>query len=224
MSSSAASASSMSLRAFSSVRQTGTHEIGRIPATRHSALEFVTGDISQEVSDAIVNPAGPGLVDLAIRRAAGPELLEAFHRKAFDLPNQRLSPGRAIVTPGFGLRAGHVIHCAPPFYADDPVRARENLEACHVESMRLARERGLTSISFPAIATGLYRFPVEEAAEIAVRTVVAELRAHGGPRLVRFVLFDAPTLRLYAEAARVRLDEVPTQDERGAVFKVTSSK
>jgi len=165
-------------------------------------LEFLVGDLTREVSDAIVNPAGPGLVDLAIRRAAGPELLEAFHRGAVDLPGHRLSPGRAFATPGFDLPAAHVIHCGPPVYADDPVKAAEILAACHLESLRLARKLGFTSVSFPAIGTGVYRYPVRQAAEIAIRTVVAELAGHRAPLAVRFVLRDPAMRDLYFEAAR----------------------
>ena len=176
------------------------------------------GDISQEASDVVVNPAGPGLVNLALRRAAGPGLLEAFHQGAAELPHGRLARGQAIVTQGFRLRARHVIHCGPPIYADGPGRAREDLAACHVEALRLARERGFTSISFPAIATGVYRFPLEQAAEIAVRSIVAELRARPAPDLVRIVLFDRPTFRIYAQAARAHLDERSTLVERETVF------
>jgi len=187
-------------------------------ATGDPVLEFTVGDLTHEVSDAIVNPAGAGRVDLAIRRAAGPELLEAFHRSASVLPRGKLSPGRAISTPGFGLRAAHVIHCDPPVYADDPIAAAENLATCHAQSLRLAREHGLTSISFPAIATGIHRYPASLAAEIAVTTVLHELRAHGLPHTVRFVLFTPSMLELYATAALAHLDADPTQTERGIVF------
>ncbi len=170
-----------------------------------SQIELVTGDITLELSDAIVNPAGAGLVDLAIRRAAGPLLVEELHQRLFESGDAKLMPGRAIVTRGFGLPALHVIHCGPPVYFDGPVRGREDLAACHVEALRLARARGFASLSFPAIGTGVYRFPVREAAEIAVRTVVAEMRAHGGPGRVRFVLADAASLECYVAAARREL-------------------
>jgi O-acetyl-ADP-ribose deacetylase len=197
---------------FASAIRAGKTAGGRPGAARLPELEVVMGDIRTEASDAVVNPAGAGLVDLALRRAAGPELLEAFHQGAADLPRGRLARGQAIVTPGFRLRARHVIHCSPPVYADGPARAREDLAACHVEALRLARDRGFTSVSFPAIATGVYRFPVGQAAEIAVRTIVAELRARPAPGLVRIVLFDRPTFRVYAEAARAHLDQRSTPD------------
>jgi O-acetyl-ADP-ribose deacetylase len=167
-------------------------------------IEFAVGDIANETTDCIVNPAGPGLVDLAIRRAAGPQLLEAFHRATRGLPGGRLLPGKAILTGGYDLGPTHVIHCGPPFYADDPHGARVDLVACHIEALNLARARGFNSISFPAIATGVHRYPLAEAAEVAASTVLAELRAHAAPALVRFVLFDAAALETYYDAVRSR--------------------
>ena len=185
---------------------------------RDAFLEFTVGDLTHEGSDAIVNPVGAGRVDLAVRRAAGPELLEAFHRGASFLPQGKLAPGRAILTPGFGLSAGHVIHCDPPVYADDPVAAAENLAACHTQSLRLAREQGFTSISFPAIATGIHRYPASQAAAIAVSTVLNDLRTYGVPHTVRFVLLTPAMLEVYAAAARTHLNEGPTHTGRGVVF------
>jgi O-acetyl-ADP-ribose deacetylase (regulator of RNase III) len=164
-------------------------------------IEFVTGDLTLERADAIVNPAAPGgLVDLAIRRAAGPMLLDELHWKLLERGERKLRPGRAIVTRGFGLAAPHVIHCGPPVYFDGPEIARAHLVSCHVEAVRLARACGFTSVSFPAIGTGVYRFPMGEAAELAVRAVIDEIRAHGGPRHIRFVLPDGAARDLYAAA------------------------
>ena len=180
---------------------------GAVPAC---SLEFTIGDITSQNVDAIVNPVGPGLVDLAIRRAAGPALLEAFHAAVAELPEQRLLPGQAIITPGFGLQARQVIHCAPPAYADDPAIARAQLAACYTGALRLAREHGLTSIAFPSIATGIYRYPAAEAAEVAIGAVVAAIRGqsdgarNGGPRVIRFVLARPATLDRYAGAAARR--------------------
>jgi len=180
-------------------------EVGRGRALGSVSLEFHTGDITHEVVDAIVNPAGPGLVDLAIRRAAGPELLEAFHRSTLDLPGGRLLPGQALRTPGFSLPAAHVIHCRPPVYADGPGRAREQLSLCHTATLGVAREQGLASISFPAVGTGVFRYPAREAAEVALEAVIADVCAHQGPRVVRFVLAGQAMFELYVEAARTLL-------------------
>jgi O-acetyl-ADP-ribose deacetylase (regulator of RNase III) len=196
-------------------------ESPRARAARGPVLEFVVGDLTRELSDAIVNPAGAGLVDLAVRRAAGPELLEAFHQSALALPTGKLSPGHAISTPGFDLAARRVIHVDPPVYADDAVAAAKNLASAHTEALRLAREQRLASISFPAIATGIHRYPPALAAKIAVGTVVTELRAHSVPLAVRFVLFTPAMLELYAGAARAHFPEAPTRTDRGIVFSAS---
>ena len=215
---SAAAVSSDFLPPFQPSARPGTLESPRARTARGPQLEFVVGDLTREVSDAIVNPAGAGMVDLAIRRAAGPELLEAFHQSAFNLPSGKLSPGHAIATPGFDLAAGRVIHVDPPVYADDAVAAAKNLASAHVEALRLAREHCLASISFPAIATGIHRYPPALAAKIAVGTVVNELRAHAVPLAVRFVLFTPAMLELYAGAARAHFPEAPIRTERGLSF------
>jgi O-acetyl-ADP-ribose deacetylase (regulator of RNase III) len=174
------------------------------------SLEFTIGDITTQNVDAIVNPVGPGLVDLAVRRAAGPALLDAFHAAVAELPHQKLRPGQAIITPGFGLAARYVIHTAPPVYADDPGEARAQLAAGHVEAVRLARGLGLESIAFPAIATGVYRYPPAEAAEVAIGAVVAAVRnpergpRTRGPDVIRFVLSRPAMLDHYAAAAARR--------------------
>jgi O-acetyl-ADP-ribose deacetylase len=216
---SAAAISSDFLPSFQESARPGTlSESPRTRAARGPVLEFVVGDVTHETSDAIVNPAGAGMVDLAIRRAAGPELLEAFHQSAQELPTGKLSAGHAISTPGFALAAGRVIHVDPPVYADDAVAAARNLALAHVEALRLARQQGLTSISFPAIATGIHRYPPALAAKIAVATVLSELRAHPSPLTVRFVLFTPAMLGLYAGAARAHFPEAPTRTERGVTF------
>ena len=165
------------------------------------ALELAVGDITRETADAIVNPVGPGLVDLAIRRAAGPDLVDAFHNRTDELPGARLPAGDAIATPGFRLPAAHVIHCSPPVYHDDPDRARRDLISCHVEALKLARACGWSSVAFPAIGVGVYAYPPHEAAEAAIGAVVSELRRHGGPSRVRFVLSSPELLEIYAAAA-----------------------
>jgi O-acetyl-ADP-ribose deacetylase (regulator of RNase III) len=180
-------------------------------------LELVVGDITREHADAIVNPVGPGLVDLSIRRAAGPDLVEAFHHRADELPGARLRAGEAIATPGFRLPAAHVIHCGPPSYLDDPDRARRELVSCHVEALKLARAEGWASVAFPAIGVGVYCYPAREAADVAVGTVVRELRRHRGPNRVRFVLARLELLEIYAAAAAA-VGVAPAVSARGAVF------
>jgi O-acetyl-ADP-ribose deacetylase (regulator of RNase III) len=187
-------------------------------AGREPKVELVQGDLIHEVTGAIVNPAGAGLVDLAVRRAAGPELLDAFHRAAAELPASRLAPGQSILTPGFGLRAQYVIHTRPPAYADDPARARRDLAACYRSALRLAAAHGVESIAFPAIATGVYRYPLAEAADVALATLVAALREGAAPRTVRFVLTRRAALDAFVDAARRHLGERPVGSETGPTF------
>lgn len=98
-------------------------------------------------------------------------------------------------------------------YADSAVRAREHLAACHGSALRVARELGLRSISFPAIGTGIFRYPAREAAEIATLTVISALRTLDGPRLVRFVFAGHVMRDLYADAARRMLTQRRAGDE-----------
>lgn len=169
-------------------------------------IELAQGDLTREVTDAIVNAAnrtllGGGGVDGAIHRAAGPELLAACREVKKTLPGGKLATGGAVATPGFQLRARHVIHCVGPVYDDDPAAAPAALASCHRGALHLCRELGLGSVAFPAISTGVYGYPMSEAAEIALGTVREELSVHRAPTLVRFVLFDAAALAAFVAAA-----------------------
>jgi O-acetyl-ADP-ribose deacetylase (regulator of RNase III) len=165
------------------------------------------GDITREDTDAIANAANEGLlggggVDGAIHRAAGPELLEACREVKKGLPQGRLAAGLAVVTPGFGLRARHVIHCVGPVYVRDPSRAPGILASCYVRALALCRELGLRSVAFPAISTGVYGYPIPLAADVSVRAIRDDLQGRpGGPPLVKLVLFDDRAFEAFAAAA-----------------------
>jgi O-acetyl-ADP-ribose deacetylase (regulator of RNase III) len=170
-------------------------------------LDLWVGDITTQTTDAIVSAAnallmGGGGVDGAIHRAAGPELLEACRQLKKGLPGGVLKTGGAVVTPGFRLAAKHVIHCVGPIYdREGPTESRILLERCYREALAIARREAIGSITFPSISTGVYGYPVERAAPIALSTIVDELRRHGAPGLVRMSLFDARTFEVYAAAA-----------------------
>jgi O-acetyl-ADP-ribose deacetylase len=164
-------------------------------------------DIVLETTDAIVNAAnsslmGGGGVDGAIHRAGGPSILEQC--KQYVAEKGRLPTGKAMLTSGGRLTAKYVIHTVGPVYRSSGEDA-ELLAGCHSEAIRLADERRLKSISFPAISTGAYGYPVHEAASVAVGTVLDALEDCSHLERVRFVLFDAAALKAYVRAAEAAI-------------------
>ena len=170
-------------------------------STAHQRIRLDSGDITRLAVDAIVNAAnstllGGGGVDGAIHRAAGPGLL-AECRALGGCP-----PGEAKLTRGYRLPAAHVIHTVGPIWRGGAAGEPETLTACYRQCLAIARERGLATIAFPAISTGIYGFPREPAARIAVATVAAHLAAQAMPESVIFVCFDAATRTAYDAALR----------------------
>jgi len=161
-------------------------------------------DITQETTDAIVNAAnssllGGGGVDGAIHDAGGPAILAECRQIVAMIGT--LAAGQVVITTGGHLTAKHVIHTVGPVYRDGEHGEAETLAGCHRESVRLADEHGLTSLSFPAISTGAYGYPVTEAAPIAISATIEALAAAKHVTKCRFVLFDVSTLRAYERAA-----------------------
>lgn len=162
-------------------------------------VECVRGDITrQEGLDAVVNAANAELmpgggVAGAIHRAAGPGLAEECR------PLAPIEPGQAVITGGHGLSVPHVIHCLGPVYGrDEP--ADELLAACYRNALRLAEEERLASVAFPAISTGAFGYPLEEAARVAVGTVAEMAAELDAVRRVRFVLWGDDALRAHERA------------------------
>jgi O-acetyl-ADP-ribose deacetylase (regulator of RNase III) len=153
-------------------------------------------DITALHVDAIVNAANTGLapgggVCGAIHRAAGPRLAEACERLG------TCPTGGARITPGFDLRARHVIHAVGPVWRGGGHGEPELLASAYRAALGLAREHGLRSVAFPAIATGIYGYPLDEATAVAVATVRAELGAPSTIEHVIFACFDDETLKAY---------------------------
>lgn len=162
-------------------------------------VEVVQGDITTLEVDAIVNAAnrtllGGGGVDGAIHRAAGPALREACAKLG------GAETGEAKLTPGFRLPARVVIHTVGPVWQGGDHDEEALLAACYRNSLELAKEHDVRSIAFPSISTGAYRYPIEQAAAVAVGEVLAFLRAHPLPERVIFCCFSAADQRVYQEA------------------------
>jgi O-acetyl-ADP-ribose deacetylase len=157
-------------------------------------VTLVQGDITEQNVDAVVNAAnsslmGGGGVDGAIHRRGGPEILEECTRIRREEYPDGLPTGRAVATAAGNLPARWVIHTVGPVYAKREDRSGL-LGSCHTESLRVADRLGARTVAFPAISTGVYGYPVEEAAPVAVNAV---LDAKTRVEEVRFVLFDAET-------------------------------
>jgi len=164
-------------------------------------IELVMGDITDEQTDAIVNAAntsllGGGGVDGAIHRRGGPAILEECRKL------HGCKTGDAKITTAGNLKCKYVMHTVGPVYRDGAGGEDKLLESAYRRSLEVATENGVSSISFPSISTGRYRYPALEAARIALGTAVEYLRNHSQPELVRFVLFDTLMLRAYEDAIK----------------------
>ncbi|HZD92650.1 MAG TPA: O-acetyl-ADP-ribose deacetylase [Candidatus Sulfotelmatobacter sp.] len=169
-----------------------------------AALELVTGDITDQSTDAIVNAAnssllGGGGVDGAIHRAAGPSLLVECKR----VRDQRgpLPAGQAVLTSGANLKARYVIHTVGPVWQGGARNEPQILESCYCHSIEEANRKACVSVSFPSISTGAFVYPVDAAAQVAIQAVVDLLQKPESVTLVRFVLFSDGIHKAYARAA-----------------------
>jgi O-acetyl-ADP-ribose deacetylase (regulator of RNase III) len=177
----------------------------RVPLDDRALLIAGPGDITREQTDAIVNAAnsslmGGGGVDGAIHRAGGPAIVEACRQ--IIARQGSLPAGRAVATPAGRLSAQYVIHTVGPFWNGGKREEAQTLASCHHESIRVADELRLSSIAFPAISTGVYRYPIDQASQIAVSSAAEALAKAEYIREVRFVLYDTASLKHFVAAAR----------------------
>ncbi len=161
-------------------------------------IEIVVADITTLAVDAIVNAAnesllGGGGVDGAIHRAAGPKLLDEC-RAIGGCPT-----GEARITGGYGLAARFVIHTVGPRWRGGAGGESTLLGSCYTETLRLAKQNQIESIAFPAISTGVYGYPLEDATVVAVRSVAAWLAAHDVPTRVTFCCFAPRDAAVYRD-------------------------
>jgi O-acetyl-ADP-ribose deacetylase (regulator of RNase III) len=159
-------------------------------------VTLVQGDITEQQVDAVVNAAnssllGGGGVDGAIHRKGGPEILAACRALRASHYGKGLPTGRAVATTAGRLPARWVVHTVGPRWSATEDRT-PLLESCYRESLRVAAESGARTVAFPAISTGIYGWPLDDGARVAVRTVRAVIEAGAGPlEEIRFVVFDA---------------------------------
>jgi len=165
-----------------------------------SFFELTQGDITKQDTDAIVNAANNKLtpgggVSGAIHRAAGSSLWDECKKIG------GCKTGEAKITNGYNLPSSYVIHTVGPVYhgsSDDPVK----LASCYKECLNLARSNNLKSISFPAISTGIYGYPMEEAAKIAFKTIINWLKKNQNIKLVRFIVFDSENFKTHEKVLK----------------------
>jgi O-acetyl-ADP-ribose deacetylase (regulator of RNase III) len=160
------------------------------------SIVIKVGDITREDVDAIVNAAnsslmGGGGVDGAIHRAGGPAVLEACRRIRATTHPDGLPTGEAVITTGGDLTARFVIHTVGPIYGNHGGEEARLLAACYENSIALAARHGLATLAFPAISTGVYGYPKEDAVRVSFEALERALAVHGTIREVRLVYFSA---------------------------------
>ncbi|AEH23420.1 Appr-1-p processing domain protein [Thermodesulfobacterium geofontis OPF15] len=168
-------------------------------------LELVQGDITEQDTEAIVNAANERLipgggVDGAIHKKGGPSILEELRAKYTHCPT-----GQAVITGAGNLKAKYIIHAVGPIYKDGKSGEPELLASAYKNSLLKALEYNVDSISFPALSTGAYGYPLKDAAQIALKTVIEFLKENKKPKLVRFVLWGEESYKTFEEVLNTLL-------------------
>ncbi|GBC75218.1 O-acetyl-ADP-ribose deacetylase [archaeon HR06] len=170
-------------------------------------IKIIRGDITEQEVDALVNSANPSLmggggVDGAIHKKGGVKILEECKKIRETMYPNGLPTGEAVITSGGNLKAKFVIHTVGPIWQGGSKGEDKLLERAYLSSLKLAKDKGLTSLAFPSISTGAYGFPIERASKIALRTVKEFLIREDGLEEVVFVLFNERDKRVYEEVAK----------------------
>jgi O-acetyl-ADP-ribose deacetylase len=160
-------------------------------------IVLACGDITEESTDAIVNAANERLaggagVDGAIHRAGGPAIM-AECRKIGGCPT-----GQAVITTAGNLKAKFVIHTVGPIYCGGTRNEAKLLQSCYRECLKLALHKNLQSISFPAISTGIYGYPIDEAAHLALKICIEFAHENNGIKFIRHILFDSRSYEIFS--------------------------
>ena len=171
-------------------------------------LELVQGDVTAQEVDVVVNAAnsrlaGGGGVDGAIHRRGGPAIMRETDAKYPD----GCPTGSAVITGGGNLPAKHVIHAVGPVWSGGGRGEADQLAGAYRRSLELAVDKNCRSIALPALSTGAYRYPRDQAARVALSTAIEFLAEHGAPELVRFVLFDEGAYGAFAAALEELTEE-----------------
>ncbi len=175
-----------------------------------SYLELLQGDITQVATDAIVNAAnsslmGGGGVDGAIHKAGGPAILEECKKIIEKIG--KLPTGEAVITTGGNLRAKYVIHTVGPIWRGGKNNEENLLKNAYLNSLKLADSHNLSSVAFPSISTGVYRFPIKEASQIALETIMNFLQQDTSVEKVIMVLFGSNNHKIYNETLNKILEK-----------------
>ena len=165
-------------------------------------IALACGDITEETTDAVVNAANERLaggagVDGAIHRAGGPAIMVEC-RKICGCPT-----GEAVITTGGNLKAKYIIHTVGPIYRNGTRGEAKLLQSSYKKSLELAREKGLQSISFPAISTGIYGYPLDEAAHLALKTCIKFARGNTDIKLIRHILFSSKIYDIFSAQLKI---------------------
>jgi len=177
----------------------------------NTRIILVYGDITEQETEAIVNAANPGLmggggVDGAIHRKGGPDILKECKIIRLRIYPDGLPTGNAVITTGGKLIAKKVIHTVGPVWSGGDSKEPKLLGEAYKNSLEIALENGIKTISFPSISTGAYGYPVEKASRVALRSVIEFLKENSGIKEVRFILHSDHDMKTYEEALTEILD------------------